>query len=104
MPILLPWGWLGALSPAPAPCEPVGQPHSPDPELPASVCLVLGGWEIKPDSAEQHCTGLGWELSHFNYCSNVILFSTTLIEIKQLPHSGWDKSESFFIALRFNED
>lgn len=46
----------------------------------------------------------GWETSHFNYCRNVILFSATLIEIKQLPRSGWDKSESIFIPLWFNED
>lgn len=43
-------------------------------------------------------------MSRFNYCRNVILFSATLIEIKQLPRSAWDKSESFFIPLRFNED
>jgi len=46
----------------------------------------------------------GWELSHFNYYRNGILFRSTLIEIKQLPRSGCDKSESFFIPLRFNED
>lgn len=51
-----------------------------------------------------HRAVLGWESSHFNYCRNIILFSVTLIEIKQLPRSGWDKSESFFILLQFNED
>ena len=34
---------LTGLNPAPAPCEPVGQPHSPDPQPPARARLVLGG-------------------------------------------------------------
>lgn len=77
------------------------------------ICLLLfaccwesvgPSWTLLGETAP--CTGRrwGWEPSHFNYCRNVILFSATLIEIKQLPRSGWDKSESIFIPLWFNED